>query len=125
MNDEVLNLEQAAILIGVHPVTLRKMAASGEIPARKVGREWRFNRAAIMQWLTGDYDNERAKQCQSEKTPKQGYGNSTYLLMGDQDTSVLASQRLKKKPKKCTTKSKPIFGDKLILVKNPSTHGLN
>lgn len=48
---EVLNADQAAEFLGFHPYTLREKARLGEIPGRKVGREWRFSRTMLLEWL--------------------------------------------------------------------------
>ena len=48
---EILNAEQAAEFLGFNPYTVREKARSGEIPGRKVGREWRFSRTALLEWL--------------------------------------------------------------------------
>jgi excisionase family DNA binding protein len=50
---EVMMIDEAAALLGVHPVTLRRLSGAGRVPCRKVGREWRFNRVALMAWLAG------------------------------------------------------------------------
>jgi excisionase family DNA binding protein len=51
---EVLTVEQAAELLQVDTDTIRALARQGELPGRKVGREWRFSRAAVLAWLGGD-----------------------------------------------------------------------
>jgi excisionase family DNA binding protein len=51
---EVLNVEQAAELLGFSPYTIREKARLGEIPGRKTGREWRFSRTALLDWLRED-----------------------------------------------------------------------
>lgn len=33
--------------------TIRLEAQRGNLPARKVGREWRFSKKAILDWLAG------------------------------------------------------------------------
>jgi excisionase family DNA binding protein len=48
---EVLTTEQLAALLQVDEDTLRKLAAAGEIPGRKVGAHWRFSRQAVLDWL--------------------------------------------------------------------------
>lgn len=48
---EVLNAEEAAELLGVSAWTVREQARTGGIPARKVGKEWRFSRTALLEWL--------------------------------------------------------------------------
>jgi len=49
---EVLTTEQLAALLQVDEDTVRKLAAAGEIPGRKVGAHWRFSRRAILDWLS-------------------------------------------------------------------------
>jgi len=45
-------LEEIAEALRVHPETVRKMLNSGEMPAKKIGREWRIEPEAIRQWLS-------------------------------------------------------------------------
>lgn len=56
---EVLNVEEAAVLLGVSVWTVREEAHAGRLPARKVGRAWRFSRQALLEHLSGERDNER------------------------------------------------------------------
>jgi excisionase family DNA binding protein len=48
---EVLTAEQLAELLQVDARTVRTLAARGELPGRKLGREWRFSRRAVLDWL--------------------------------------------------------------------------
>jgi excisionase family DNA binding protein len=48
---DVLTLEQLAELLQVDEKTARGLAAKGELPGRKLGREWRFSRQAVLEWL--------------------------------------------------------------------------
>lgn len=48
---EVLTSEEAAAFIRVSSKTLSQMARLGHVPAQKVGREWRFLRSALENWL--------------------------------------------------------------------------
>lgn len=48
---EVLTVEQAAEFLGFSPYTVREKARLGEIPGRKVGREWRFSREQLLEWI--------------------------------------------------------------------------
>lgn len=48
---EVLDVDQAAEFLGIHPSTIRKKARLGEIPGRKIGREWRFSRTTLLEWI--------------------------------------------------------------------------
>lgn len=51
MEKEILNLEEAAKFLEVGERTLLKLLRDEHIPARKIGREWRFSRYALLQWL--------------------------------------------------------------------------
>src|SRR3954452_13645604 len=48
---EVLTVEQVAELLRVDAEVVRTLAREGAIPARKVGRHWRFARGAVLEWL--------------------------------------------------------------------------
>jgi excisionase family DNA binding protein len=47
----LLDSEEAAALIKIHPKTLQKMARLGEVVAIHVGKLWRFRRSALNRWL--------------------------------------------------------------------------
>ena len=51
MDNDVLNLEQAIEFFGVSERTMIKLLREERIPARKIGREWRFNKSALLRWL--------------------------------------------------------------------------
>jgi excisionase family DNA binding protein len=51
---DVLNAEEAAEFLGFNPYTIREKARLGEIPGRKVGREWRFSRRRLLEWIEED-----------------------------------------------------------------------
>ena len=51
---EILTPEQLAGLLQVEAETVIAMAERKEIPARKVGEEWRFSREAVLAWLAED-----------------------------------------------------------------------
>jgi excisionase family DNA binding protein len=50
MNQPLINTQQAARLLGVHPHTIRRWAEIGQIPAIKAGRVWRFDPTALQGW---------------------------------------------------------------------------
>ncbi len=51
MDSEILDIEGAARMLGVSTRTIYNLARKGEIPAMKVGREWRFARRNIVDWV--------------------------------------------------------------------------
>ena len=48
---EILNIDEAAELLGVSVKTFNKVLHSEDLPARKIGREWKFSRAALVAWV--------------------------------------------------------------------------
>jgi excisionase family DNA binding protein len=48
---EILNIEEAAELLGVSIKTFNKVLHAEEMPARKIGREWKFSRKALVEWV--------------------------------------------------------------------------
>jgi excisionase family DNA binding protein len=48
-SEEVLTLEQAAALLHLHPRTVSALARAGKLPGRKVGKQWRFARARLVE----------------------------------------------------------------------------
>lgn len=58
MDNNILNVEQAVEFLGVSEKTLIKLLREEHIPARKIGREWRFSKEALIKWLSsGDSRN--------------------------------------------------------------------
>ncbi len=49
--NDVLNLREAAALLRVHPVSLRKRAVAWGVPHRRLGAEWRFSRTVLTAWI--------------------------------------------------------------------------
>ena len=45
-----LNAKEAAAFLGGHVETIRRLARRGDIPAYKIGKDWRFRREAILRW---------------------------------------------------------------------------
>jgi PTS system nitrogen regulatory IIA component len=49
----VLTTDQLAALLQLDASTVRRLAADGEIPGRKIAGHWRFSRRAVLDWLAG------------------------------------------------------------------------
>jgi excisionase family DNA binding protein len=50
---EVLTVEEVAQLLETDAETIAALAERGELPGRKIGDDWRFRRAAVLDWLGG------------------------------------------------------------------------
>ena len=49
--DPIMTVEEIAEYLSLHPLTVRRLARDGEIPAFKVGRQWRVKRALLDKWI--------------------------------------------------------------------------
>ncbi len=56
--DPIMTIEEVAEYLGLHPLTVRRLARDGEIPAfskipfrGKVGRQWRVKRELFDRWM--------------------------------------------------------------------------
>ena len=54
----ILTLENVAEYLRVHPSTIYRLLKKRQLPAFKVGRDWRFNLESIDRWRT---DAERSR----------------------------------------------------------------
>jgi len=48
---DILNIDEAAELLGVSVKTFNKVLHAEDLPARKIGREWKFSRQALINWV--------------------------------------------------------------------------
>jgi excisionase family DNA binding protein len=49
--ERLLNLHEAAALLGMHWKTLERMARNKKIPGLKVGKRWKFRLTSLNAWL--------------------------------------------------------------------------
>ena len=55
---DVLTIEELSVYLKISKSTLYKLVREGKVPSQKVGRHWRFRKAAIDRWL----DETRAEE---------------------------------------------------------------
>ena len=49
--EPVLDSEEAAGLLHIHPKTLQRLARNGTIPGFRIGKLWGFRASALNEWL--------------------------------------------------------------------------
>jgi len=49
--DPLMTVDEVAEYLDLHPLTVRRLARDGEIPAFEIGRQWRVKRAILDRWL--------------------------------------------------------------------------
>ena len=78
---DILNIEQAASLLGVSVKTFNKVLHTQDMPARKIGREWKFSRRHLIDWVGAGRSSEFYRENQADDqvvTPQANHsGNGT------------------------------------------------
>ena len=59
--DEILTLDEVAAYLKAGKRTVYRLAASGEIPAFKLGGTWRFRRSELDQWIAASINENETK----------------------------------------------------------------
>ncbi len=72
MPQDVMTAEQAADYLQTSVYTVKRRARDGTIPAAKIGREWRFLRSELEDWLAqgGTRDSEDAETAPTRTIPE-------------------------------------------------------
>lgn len=68
---EILNIEEAAALLGVSIKTFNKVLHSEDMPARKIGREWKFSRRALIDWVGSGQNRDFYRESEGAKPGEQ------------------------------------------------------
>ena len=53
LEGEILSVDEAAAYLHVSSATVYNLARQGDIPANKVGSQWRFSRLALLEYVQG------------------------------------------------------------------------
>lgn len=56
---QILTIVELSEYLRIPKSSLYKLAQDGKVPGQKVGRHWRFHRAAIDEWLRRDKESQR------------------------------------------------------------------
>ena len=52
--DDVMTIDELSRYLKVSKSTLYQLARGGKVPGQKVGKHWRFRKAAIDRWLADE-----------------------------------------------------------------------
>jgi len=69
MAKEIVDVEGAAELLGVSNWTIYQLARKGTIPGTRVGKEWRFVRASLIQWVANGAQENQIRTLLSKARP--------------------------------------------------------
>lgn len=53
---EILTPQEAAEFLRVPLLTVQRQAKAGRLPGRRVGKEWRFSRTMLLEWVASGPD---------------------------------------------------------------------
>ena len=53
---EILTPQEAADFLRVALLTVQRQAKAGRLPGRRVGKEWRFSRTMLLEWVASGLD---------------------------------------------------------------------
>ncbi len=74
---EILNIEEAAALLGVSIKTFNKVLHSQDLPARKIGREWKFSRQALIDWVGKGSSVDFYRESSEHRDEEEGAANGS------------------------------------------------
>jgi len=66
--EPLIDANEVAGLLGLHPKTVQQMARADQIPGIRVGKFWRFRKSSIDQWLQSQVNCGRYACRQNEET---------------------------------------------------------
>lgn len=64
--------QASALLGGIHPKTLQRLARNGQVPAYRMGRYWRYRASELDEWLRNKLNSacQPARVNFTKETPK-------------------------------------------------------
>ena len=62
MDTSILDVRGAASLFGVSIYTIYRLISKSKLPATKVGKQWRFHRHSLINWLAYDSNTSQIER---------------------------------------------------------------
>lgn len=50
-SENYIGIEEASAFLNIRPVTLRKWIKDKSIPAHKIGKQWKFKKSELEEWV--------------------------------------------------------------------------
>ena len=70
----IMTISEVAEYLGLHELTVRRLAREGQLPALKLGRQWRVKRDLLEKWIEQrslDNVGDLAAELAELKTPEE------------------------------------------------------
>jgi len=74
---EILTIDEACALLGVSAKTFAKILREEDIPGRKIGREWKFSRQALIDWVGSGRAMDFINNAKRKRTRRASDKNAT------------------------------------------------
>lgn len=55
---QIMTLKEVAKYLGLHPISIYRLIKTTDIPAMKVGGQWRFKKEVLDEWLSKQSSKE-------------------------------------------------------------------
>lgn len=96
-SDQILNLEELATLLRITETTAYQLVRSGEIPGRKVGREWRFMRQQVLEWLQHKDNKTKKGNKMDNVVYRDEWGGEYTVINGEERVALWLPMNRKEK----------------------------
>ena len=128
MSASFLTLTEAAAALRLHPVTLRALAATGDVPAFKLGRVWRFVEIDLITWARAHYGRadavgDKESTCRSTNVQIAATGGPRSAYRTGAAYAALVAPRKGKKRRNGSTARAPTSGASTVSENVRPTRG--
>jgi len=89
-------MEELAELLRITETTAYQLVRCGEIPGRKVGREWRFLRTQVLEWLQHNNQIEKGKNM-DHIVQRDEWGGEYSVTNGEEKIALWLPMSIKEK----------------------------
>ncbi len=59
-NIQVMTIDELAVYLKLPKSTIYKLVQEGKVPGQKLGKQWRFGKAAIDRWLDSEQNDDNS-----------------------------------------------------------------
>ena len=80
---EILTSEEVAEFLRVPLLTVQRQAKAGRLPGRRVGKQWRFSRTVLLEWIAAGPDRHDLELFSHKNEQEEKYGEGD---VGDEET---------------------------------------
>jgi excisionase family DNA binding protein len=67
--EPLIDAERAAVILGLHSKTVKRLAQVGRLPGFKIGRVWRFRESSLDEWV------RQGLECSRHSSPRERKGH--------------------------------------------------